>query len=323
VYYSKNGINKRKSIIMIYTVTLNPALDRFLEVQELRNDDANRIESEKSYAGGKGIDASRVIQVLGGQSVALGFIGGFNGMELEQRLLRQGVVCDFVETRGETRTNIIIYVLSTGSYTTFNAKGPDVNEVETKELLDKIRGLNDVSYMIVSGSVPKGVAHDIYRQIVDIVRKKGAFVALDADGEVMRQGIEAGPSIIKPNIHELGRLMSRSITDVESALEAAKELKKKEIDIILVSMGAKGALLVSDSVCLMAVPPKIKKGSTVGAGDSLLAGFVLGHFQGRRLSECLRFGVAAGAASSMTPGTELCRKEDVEALVPKVEIKEV
>ncbi len=308
---------------MIYTVTLNPALDRAIEVQELRSDDANRIESEKSYAGGKGIDASRVIQVLGAQSIALGFVGGFNGMELEQRLLRQGVICDFVETRGDTRTNILIYVLSTGTYTTLNAKGPDVNEVEVKELLDKIRGLNDVSYMIISGSIPRGVSQDIYRQIIDIVRKKGAFVALDADGEVMRHGIEAGPSIIKPNIHELGRLMNREITDIQGALKAAEELKKKEIDIVLVSMGGKGALLVSDSARLIAVPPKISLGSTVGAGDSLLAAFVLGHFQGRRLSECLRFGVAAGAASSMTPGTELCKREDVEALMPKVEIREV
>jgi 6-phosphofructokinase 2 len=308
---------------MIYTVTLNPALDRSIEVQELRNDDANRIESEKSYAGGKGIDASRVIQVLGGHSIALGFVGGFNGMELEQRLLRQGVICDFVETRGDTRTNIIISVLSTGTYTTLNARGPDVNEVETKELLDKIRGLEDVSYMIISGSIPRGVSDDIYRQIIDIVRKKGAFVALDADGDVMIRGIEAGPSIIKPNIHELGRLMGREITDIEGALKAADELKKKEIDIILVSMGGRGALLVSDSARLIAVPPKITMGSTVGAGDSLLAAFVLGHFQGRRLAECLRYGVAAGAASSMTPGTELCRREDVEALIPKVEVKEV
>jgi 6-phosphofructokinase 2 len=308
---------------MIYTVTANPALDRYLEVQELRSDDANRIESEKSYAGGKGIDASRVIQVLGGRSIALGFIGGFNGMELEQRLLRQGVICDFVETRGDTRTNIIIYVRSTGSYTTFNAKGPDVNEVEERELLDKIREIEDASYMIVSGSIPRGVSIDIYRQIVDIARKKGAFVALDADGDVMKYGIEAGPSIIKPNIHELGRLMGREITDIGGALEAAGELKKRQIDIILVSMGAKGALLVSDSARLIAVPPKITLGSTVGAGDSLLAAFVLGHSQGWEFSECLRFGVAAGAAAAMAQGTELCKREDVEALMPKVDIKEV
>jgi 6-phosphofructokinase 2 len=308
---------------MIYTVTLNPALDRSIEVQELRGDDANRIESEKSYAGGKGIDASRVIQVLGGQSIALGFVGGFNGMELEQRLLRQGVRCDFIETRGDTRTNIIIYVRSTGAYTTLNAKGPDVNEVETKELLNKIEGLEDISYMIVSGSIPRGVGDDIYRQIVDIARKKGAFIALDTDGEPMKLGIEAGPSIIKPNIHELGRLMGREITDTEGALKAAGELKKKEIDIILVSMGGKGALLVSDSARLLAVPPKITVGSTVGAGDSLLAGFVLAHFQGRRLAECLRFGAAAGAATAMSRGTELCRREDVEALLPKVSVTEV
>lgn len=308
---------------MIYSVTLNPALDRSIEVQELKNDDANRIEAEKSYAGGKGIDASRVIQVLGGQSIALGFVGGFNGMELEQRLLRQGVRCDFVETRGDTRTNIIIYVRSTGTYTTLNARGPDVNEVETKELLGKIEALTDVDYMIISGSIPLGVGQDIYRQIVAIARKKGAFVALDADGDPMKLGIEAGPTIIKPNLHELGRLMGHEISDTEGALGAADELKKKQVDIILVSMGSKGALLVSDSARLLAVPPKIVVGSTVGAGDSLLGGFVLGHFQGRRLAECLRLGVAAGAATSMSRGTELCNREDVEALLPKVEIREV
>jgi 6-phosphofructokinase 2 len=307
---------------MIYTVTANPALDRFIEVQELRSDDANRIETEKNYAGGKGIDASRVIQVLGGRSIALGFIGGFNGMELEQRLLRQGVICDFVETRGDTRTNIIVYVRSTGAYTTFNAKGPDVNEVEARELLDKIRGLDDVSYMIIAGSIPRGVHTDFYRQIVDIVREKGAFVALDADGDVMKAGIEAKPSIIKPNIHELGRLMGREITDIDGALKAAAELKNKEIEIILVSMGGKGALLVSDSVRLIAIPPKITLGSTVGAGDTLLAAFILWHSQGKSLPECLRFGVAAGAAAAMTPGTELCKRDDVETLIPKVEIKE-
>jgi 6-phosphofructokinase 2 len=308
---------------MIYTVTLNPALDRAIEVQELRSDDANRIESEKSYAGGKGIDASRVIQVLGGQSIALGFVGGFNGMELEHRLLRQGVVCDFVETRGDTRTNILIYVRSSGTYTTLNARGPEVNEVEIKELLENIRRLSDVTYMIISGSIPSGVSIDIYRQIVEIARGKKAIVALDADGEVMKIGIEGFPTIIKPNIHELGRLLGEEITDIEGALRGAEELRDKKIDIVLVSLGAKGALLVSDSERLHAQPPQIQVGSTVGAGDSMLAAFVLSHSQGRGLSECFRFGVAAGAAASMTSGTELCKREDVEALIPKVVLKEV
>jgi len=201
-------------------------------------------------------------------------------MELEQRLLRQRVLCDFVHTRGDTRTNILIYVRSTGTYTTLNARGPEVNEVEVKELLEKIQALNDAQYMIISGSIPRAVDAGIYRKIVEIVRGKGAFVALDADGDVLKVGIEGGPSIIKPNMHELSRLLGREITDVEGALAGAEELKKKEIDIILVSMGAKGALLVSDSARLVAVPPKIKVGSTVGAGDSLLAAFILGHFQG-------------------------------------------
>ena len=160
---------------MIYTVTLNPALDRALEVDELVPDDANRIRHEHSYAGGKGIDASRVVKVLGGESVALGFMGGFHGMELEQRLLRQGVRCDFVETRGETRTNILIFEKNKKTHTSLNASGQRVNEVEIGELLDKIRQVEDPGYFIVSGSVPEGVPVDIYAQIVAIARERGSL----------------------------------------------------------------------------------------------------------------------------------------------------
>jgi 6-phosphofructokinase 2 len=316
-------VHLERGQIMIYTVTLNPALDRAIEVEQLRNDDANRIESEKHYAGGKGIDGSRVIQVLGGKSVALGFVGGFSGMELEQRLLRQGVVCDFVETRGETRTNILIYVRSNKTYTTLNARGPEVNEVETAELLDKIRGLSDAKYLVVSGSVPLGVGPDIYREIVTIARGKGAITALDADGEVMKRGIEAGPTIIKPNLHELSRLMGREITEVGGALSAADELRKRGIDIIIVSMGPHGALLVTDGVRLHGIPPKINVGSAVGAGDSLLAAVILAHSRGEGPAECLRLGIAAGAAASLTQGTELCSEKDVREILPQVVIKEV
>lgn len=308
---------------MIYTVTLNPALDRALEVDELVPDDANRIRWEHSYAGGKGIDASRVIQVLGGESVALGFVGGFHGMELEQRLLRQGVRCDFVETRGETRTNILIFEQNKKTHTSLNASGQKVNEVEIGELLDKIREVEDPGYFIVSGSVPEGVPVDIYEKIVALARERGALVALDADGEVMRRGFNAAPDFIKPNIHELGRLVERRLSSVEDALEATEIVRGQGVSTILVSMGDHGALLVSDEARLLGIPPRVEVDSTVGAGDSFLAGFILAHSRGETHESCLRLAVAAGTAAAMTPGTELARKKDVEAILPRVTIEYV
>jgi 6-phosphofructokinase 2 len=308
---------------LIYTVTLNPALDRSIEIEEFVYDDANRVRLEERYAGGKGIDASRVIKVLGGDSVALGFVGGFHGMELEQRLLRQGVKCDFVETRGETRTNILIFERKKKSHTSLNASGPDVNEVEVKELIEKIKKLDNPNYVIVSGSIPGGIPKDIYKEIITIAKSKGAVTALDADGEVMIRGIDATPFIIKPNLHEIARLLDRKVDGVSDAAQAAKEMKDRGIPIVIVSMGGDGAVLVSDGISLLGIPPKVEVDSTVGAGDSFLAAFVLSHSRKMDIRECLRLGVAAGAAASMTPGTELARKEDVDDIIPRVTIEEI
>jgi len=292
-------------------------------VDELVPDDANRIRWECSYAGGKGIDASRVIQVLGGESVALGFVGGFHGMELEQRLLRQGVRCDFVETRGETRTNILIFEKNKKTHTSLNASGQKVNEVEIGEMLDKIWDVESPGYFIVSGSVPEGVPVDIYEKIITLARERGALVALDADGEVMRRGLAAQPDFIKPNMHELGRLVKRQLSSVEDAREAAEVVLDRGISTILVSMGDMGALLVTDEVRLLGIPPRVEVDSTVGAGDSFLAGFILAHSRGEAYESCLRLAMATGAAAAMTPGTELARKKDVEDILPGVEIKDM
>ncbi len=314
---------------MIYTITLNPALDRSIILDILIADDANRVESEERYAGGKGIDVSRVIHVLEGDSVALGFIGGFHGMELEQRLLRQGVKCDFVETRGETRTNILIHEKLKKTHTSLNAPGPEVNEVEIRELMEKIRVIDDPEYVVISGSIPKGIDKGIYKEIVSILNGRGSITALDADGDVMKEGIKAVPHIVKPNIHELGRLLEREIKNSEDAIRGAEELLEMGIEIVLISMGGDGAILVSEETkekgirALKGIPPKVTVGSTVGAGDSFLAAFVLGIKRNLNIKECLALAVASGAAASITPGTELCRREDVKRLFDKVKIKEI
>ncbi|RLB07207.1 MAG: 1-phosphofructokinase, partial [Deltaproteobacteria bacterium] len=167
---------------MIYTITLNPALDRTIEVEGLVMDDANRILHEARYAGGKGIDVSRVIKELGGESIALGFIGGYDGLELEGRLINEGVLCDFTTIGGETRTNIILYDRKKKTQIMLNAAGPRITPAEIGLFFQKIRSIpRDTEFVALSGSVPPGVSHSIYAQIITTLKGRGIRVALDAD----------------------------------------------------------------------------------------------------------------------------------------------
>ena len=192
---------------MIYTVTLNPALDRTIELDGLVVDDANRILREARYAGGKGIDVSRVIAELGGESVALGFIGGYDGLELEGRLINEGVLCDFTRIGDETRTNIILVNRKNKTQIMLNAAGPKITPAEIGLFFEKIRSLpHDAEFVVVSGSVPPGVSTNIYAQLITTLKGKGIRVVLDADGELLRRGYKADPFLIKPNIHEFQRL---------------------------------------------------------------------------------------------------------------------
>ena len=166
---------------MIYTVTLNPALDRILEVEDLVPDDANRVVLETRWAGGKGIDVSRVLLELGSRSVALGFVGGFAGLELEGRLINEGVLTRFVKTAGETRTNVYVRDRKTGEQAAINCRGPEIRPQEVAELFNQVRDLHDADTVIMSGSVPRGVNPGFYAQLILTLKEKRAFVALDAD----------------------------------------------------------------------------------------------------------------------------------------------
>lgn len=307
---------------MIYTITLNPALDRIIEVDGLVVDDANRILREERYAGGKGIDCSRVIEELGGSSTALGFIGGYDGLELEGRLINEGVLCDFTRIGGETRTNIILSNRKDGTQIMLNAAGPRVTPAEIGLFFQRIRSLgSDAEFVIVSGSTPPGVNHNIYAQIVTTLKGKGIKVAVDADGELLRQACAARPTIIKPNIHEFQRLTAVSSTQIEDLLPAARKIVQSGVEIVLISMGAQGMLAVTAQETYQAIPPEVKVVSPVGAGDAALAGFVLALTQGMEIREALIQGVAAGTAAVMTPGTALCRKADVEKIKKKIFIE--
>ncbi len=308
---------------MIYTITLNPAMDRTLSVKKIRPDDSNRIAEEQRYAGGKGIDVSRVLTTMGVVNRALGFVGGFAGEELEGRLLNEGIVCDFVSIPGETRTNIVVNETSTGNQTVFNARGPEIRPYELMQMIHKVEKVEDPEMVVISGSLPPGVHPEIYSKIIGISKARGARVILDTDGDALSAGIHGLPSVIKPNIHELGRLVGRELRKKDDIISAANSVLKQGIGIVLVSMGAEGILLIAEKEQYLASPPKVKVENTIGAGDSAVAGFVCGLYRDKPLKEALAYAVAAGTATTLRPGTALCQKRDFQELVSQINIRPI
>jgi 6-phosphofructokinase 2 len=309
---------------MIYSVTLNPSLDRILDVEDLVPDDANRVVEETRWAGGKGIDASRVIRRLGGESVALGFIGGFTGLEVEGRLINEGVLTRFVRVAGETRTNVFVRNRKTSTQTSLNSQGPQISPREVAEIFNQIRDLSDPATVFLCGSIPRGVNAGFYAQLILTLKEKGTFVILDADGEALERGAAVGPSLIKPNAHEFARLIGRPAGSHEEIVDSSREMIRNGVGSVLATLGKHGMIFVpNQGPALFAKAPPVETVSTIGAGDATLAGFVMGRQRGEDPVEWLRLASAAGAATAMTPGVELCHQSDVDQLLPDVEVREI
>ena len=305
---------------MIYTVTLNPALDRAIFVERLLQDDTTRVVSDTLYAAGKGIDVSRVIRELGGQSVAMGLVGGYDGLQLEGLLINAGVMTNFTRIAGETRTNIILKEKENGRQFVISATGPEIEASEIGQLYQHILEINDMTCLVLSGSLPRGVSPNLYGQLILAGKKNGSFILLDTDGKALAESIEYQPTAIKPNRHELSRLVGRALEDETSILSACKEIHQKGIPYVLVSMGKDGLILSSEDQVIKAVAPPVDVNSTVGAGDSSVAGFVMAFSQDKDIVECVRLACATGTATAKTPGTELCHREEVERILPSVNI---
>jgi 6-phosphofructokinase 2 len=306
---------------MIATVTLNPSLDRLLEVDNLSSDDANRVQHEKHYAAGKGIDGSRVIHELGGETIAFGLVGGNNGLELKLRLADEGVPTELVTISGETRVNILLYDRSSSKQYLINAQGPEA----TPDCLARVAQLvkaQGPDAVIVAGSIPEGIARNAYGTLVEALR--GTKVFVDADAEALTHAVAATPWAIKPNRHEASRLLGRNVETEEEAIQAAKELSARGIEHVLLSMGKAGAILCHAGKVWRGVPPAVKAISAVGAGDSMVATYTM-HTVDRKAppEEAFRWALAAGAAVALTPGTELCHRADVERLYLEAKVEAV
>jgi len=304
---------------MIYTITLNPALDRTIWLDELKQDDTNRILKEEKYAGGKGIDVSRVLFNFGVPNVALGFVGGFAGLEIEGLLINEGVNFDFIRISEETRTNIIIN--TNNNQIIISAKGPNIPPFELTKLIEKINNLDNPSYVVISGSLPEGLKPAVYAKIIDMAKSKSATVVLDTDGDVLKFNISQKPDIIKPNRHELSRVVGRDVKTIEDAVIAAKEINRMGVRIVLVSLGKDGIVYVSQNAIMHATPPTVKVVNTIGAGDSAVAGFIYAKHMGFSDEEALKYAVATGTATTLKPGTALATLEDAVAIKEQVKLR--
>jgi 6-phosphofructokinase 2 len=309
---------------MIATVTLNPSLDRTVTVEELVLDEANRWTSLRRDPGGKGINVSRVIHELGGKTVAYGFMGGIDGETLRHLLRHQGVPFDFTPITGEIRSNFIIADLETCRQTRIEAPGPQIMRHELQKLVQKVRHINPKpAYLVFAGSAPPAVPDDIYRQLIESAKNDGIKTVLDSDNKWLKEGIRAKPNVIKPNVHEAEELLETHLRSEAAIVRALKRLVNDGVEIAVISRAKQGLIAASSEQVLKAIPPEVEVRSTVGAGDSTIAGLVLKLNEGLGLAEACRWATAAGTAATLTPGTELCRREDVEKLLPMVKIKKL
>ena len=304
---------------MIYTLTLNPAVDRELTVPAMEFDSVLRASESRVDFGGKGFNVSRLLRGMGAASTAVGFLGGRAGELLQDGLQSLGIGTDFVWVPGETRTNVSIVTASHNHYIKVNEKGPLVDADKQKELLDKIDALaRPGDWWVLAGSLPPGVPESYYARIVNILNGHGAHAILDTSGESLRLGCAQKPYLVKPNAEEAHGLTGLSMETPTEIAIAAAEICEMGARNVIVSMGKAGALLHTADHTWLTHTPKIKEMNPIGAGDSMVGGLVWALTQQIPLKEALGWGVASGAATASLPGTEVGSRPLIEELFAQV-----
>lgn len=309
---------------MIVTVTMNPAIDKTVDIEYFEHGGLNRIQHVEMDAGGKGINVSKTIHELGGSSIVTGFIAGNSGRIIQNVMEEWGIHNDFVHVQGETRTNTKIYEKN-GLLTELNEPGPVISEQDVELLLQKLAGYakEDVLF-VLAGSVPGGVEKDIYKRIIEMVHSKGAKVLLDADGELFATALEAKPDIIKPNRVELEQYAKMDyFASEQEILQITERLTEKDIDEVVVSMGKAGAIFWKKDYKVRCQGLSVKAHSTVGAGDAMVAGLSYAWDKGLSPEETVRTCMAVSAGAVTTIGTKPPTREIVDSLMDQVVIEEL
>ena len=309
---------------MIFTVTLNPAVDRELTVDSIAFDTVLRASDWQVDCGGKGFNVARMLKSLGVASTALGFAAGKTGELLEKRLQALGIETDFTWVEGETRTNVSIISSDNGRYVKVNEPGPTIADEHLVRLKEKIKArARSGDWWVVAGSLPPGVPAEFYGEIIEIIHSVGAKVFLDTSSEALRRSCSAGPLLVKPNAEEAHELTGLPVGDTREIAEAGTAICTMGPANVIVSLGKDGALLVNGNDVWKAASPKITEKNPIGAGDSMVAGIVWGLSEGAKLSEALRRGIACGAATASQNGTAVGSLSQVKELLQKVQLEKL
>lgn len=296
----------------VVTLTMNPAIDKNTSVDQVVPDSKLRCTAPRREPGGGGLNVARAIDRLGGTSTALYTAGGPTGDILAHLLEMEGVEHRPLRIEAWTRENLIVSEEHSAQQFRFGMPGPALREAEWQHVLQRMAGLDpSPDYLVASGSLPPGAPDDFYDRVAAVAAEQGTRVVVDTSGEALRQAVQGHVYLVKPNVRELQQLVGRELTnEQEQGAAAQRIIADGRCEVIVLSLGAAGARLITADDSLHFRTPTVPIRSRVGAGDSIVGGIVLGLARGFDLPDAVRYGVAAGAAAVMTPGTELCRRED-------------
>lgn len=303
---------------MIYTVTLNPSIDYVIKMDHLNTGHVNRVNSENVYPGGKGINVSRILKTLGKDNVATGFISGFTGDFIEKSLHDLKVSSDFIKLEnGFTRINVKV---KSDEETEINGQGPHISEEKLQELFDKLARLNKGDILVLAGSIPSTLDESLYEKIMVKVKEIGIKVVVDATKNLLLNVLKFNPFLIKPNNHELEEIFGVKLHNMDDIATYAKKLQDMGARNVLVSMGKDGALLLTeDEDIYVSSAPKGNVINSVGAGDSMVAGFICGYVNTNSYEEALKLGAASGSATAFS--SDLAERELIYKLLKEIKVE--
>ncbi|MBK5093510.1 MAG: 1-phosphofructokinase family hexose kinase [Actinobacteria bacterium] len=308
---------------MIYTVTLNPTLDITYVLEEVSFGEPVKANDVLKNPGGKGINVSRVLRSMGMDSVATTIVGGYVGEEVLHLLQKEGLILQVVKIENETRTNVVVYGRKDEKELVIRAAGPPVKDTETERITSFIFNVAiSPELLVLSGSLPPGVKKDIYSSLINEAKTRGVKVVLDSDGRPFKFGVEAGPYLIKPNRVELQYLAGREMRDDAAIREFCEGLLEKGLEIVVVSLGSEGAMMITREGAWKGTVPSVAE-NTVGAGDSMVAGLLIGIVQSKPLEEMFRMGLACGVSAVMNAGPGLCEPEIYKEVYPEIEVQKI
>lgn len=301
---------------MIYTVTLNPSIDFIIRIDHLETGSVNRMDSDDKFAGGKGINVSRVLKRLGTENTATGFLGGFTGRFIQESLVNEGIISNFVNVAEDTRINVKI---KSEKETEINGQGPKITEENLIALEAILSKLSDEDTVVFAGSAPSSLGNEIYKELIPLVRNTGAQVVCDFEGQTLLDSLAYNPLLVKPNNHELEEIFKVTLSGLDDVEHYARKILDMGAQNVIISMAGDGALLVTKEAAYFAKPIKGQVKNSVGAGDSMVAGFTGEFVKSKNPIEALKWGVACGTSTAFSD--DLATIEFIQETYKKVEVE--